>query len=168
MIVSTSITTLLCKSPFGIWVISWCSLLIVSVGGIFNFFSVVQPFSALSLYRSASVLGEWVSCLCFLFLFLCCAILFSPSLLSSKICSACGVPHTSLLGHPIFLTPNLGLFLANYWQQYHSYLCSHMYLFIAWDNAILLHRQYIRPWPKFGITQIGVILPLLSRSSDSL
>lgn len=42
------VSLLLCKSPFGICIVSSYSLLIVSVGRIFNFSSIVQSFRLLS------------------------------------------------------------------------------------------------------------------------
>lgn len=80
----------------------------------FWYFAIVQRPSLLSLlfYFCSRGLSFLV-----LFLFtLFCHSLFSASSFSSEICYPPWAPHTNLLGHLIFLTPNLGLFLANCWQ----------------------------------------------------
>lgn len=93
-----TIWDLTCFWMFTLNCVNWLSFLII-----------VQPFSLSLLFSFCS--RRWRFLVLFLFPLLC--DLFPPSPFSSEICYPHQVTHTSLLGHLIFLTPNLGLFLAN-------------------------------------------------------
>lgn len=116
------------------------------------------------LHCSISALEDWVSWFCFLLL--CFAIPFSPSFFSSEICYPCWAPHTNLLSHLIFLTPNLGLFLA----VDNNTIVIFAVIFI-YSLPEIIQFLNIDCVSGFGLglhTQTGIIESLLSGSSESI